>query len=114
MKRLVILITKPPHSDEGAERMCGVSKLATQKEKEVSIYLMGDGVLCAKRNQSGYVGTSIGDALRHGVEVYASKKDLYARGLSKERVEDKVTIVEDIEGHFLDDIMERSDKVISW
>ena len=56
MAKIALLITKPPHSDEGAERMCGISKRAKEREMDVTIYMLGDGVLCAKKDQKGYVG----------------------------------------------------------
>ena len=114
MEKLCMLITNPPHSGEGAERMCGISTAARRDGMDVSIYLIGDGVLCAKKNQVGHVGTNIKTALENKVHVFASSLDLLARGLSDAQVEHGVTIVGNIEELFVEDVMERSTRVISW
>ncbi|MCW4013894.1 MAG: DsrE family protein [Candidatus Bathyarchaeota archaeon] len=109
-----MLITKPPHSGEGAERMCGISSAARLEGMEVSIYLIGDGVLCAKKNQRGHVGANIKLALETNVQVFASSMDLLARGLSGAQVEDGVKMVGNIEDMFVEDVMEHSTRVVSW
>jgi len=114
MKRICLLITKPPHDDESANRMCGISKLARQKEMEVAVYLLGDGVLCAKKNQKGFVGQNIKEALENGVDIKASENDLHARAIPHEQVESGITVLGDLEEAFLEDIMEKADRVISW
>lgn len=114
MDYLCMLITKPPHSDEGAERMCGISNAARDRGMGVAVYLIGDGVLCAKRHQHGYVGAHIKRALERSMSVYASAQDLRARGIAETQVEKGIVITEDIEGRFLKDAMERASRVISW
>lgn len=114
MKKVCMLITKPPHSGEGAERICGISAHARASDMEVVIYLIGDGVLCAKRNQTGHMGHHVQTALAKGVEVVASRDDLLARGLAETQVEPGVEMVEDIEGRIVTDVMEHADRVISW
>jgi len=114
MTRICLLITKPPHSDEGAQRMCGISQRAKERDMDVAVYFLGDGVLCAKKGQSGYVGKNIKNALEKGVEMKASSNDLLARAISPEQVEPGIQIVDDLEGGFIDDMMEKSDRVISW
>lgn len=109
-----MLITKPPHSDESAERMCGISRNAKEKGMDVVVYLLGDGVLCAKKGQKGYVGQNIKDALQNGVSIRASQQDLEARAILKEHVEPEIETIDDLEGVFIDDVMEKSDRVISW
>ena len=114
MTKIALLITKPPHSDEGAERMCGISKRAKERDMDVTVYMLGDGVLCAKKNQKGYVGTNMKTALENGVSIKASANDLNARAIPKEQVEPKIEIVTDLEGEFVEDMMENADRVISW
>jgi len=114
MTKIALLITKTPHSDEGAERMCGISKRAKEREMDVTIYMLGDGVLCAKKDQKGYVGTNIKIALENGVSIKASANDLNARAIRKEQVEPEIEIVTDLESQFVEDIMESADRVISW
>ena len=114
MKRICLLITKPPHSDENAERMCGLSKTANESGMEVAVYLLGDGVLCAKKNQKGYIGQQIKNAIETGVTVRASLDDLEARAIPKEQVEAGIEVVENFEETFIVDVMENADRVISW
>jgi sulfur relay protein TusB/DsrH len=109
-----MLITKPPHSDENAERMCGLSQQATKKRMAVVLYLLGDGVLCAKKDQKGYVGKNIKSALEQGISIRANKKDLFARAIPDEQVEPGIEIIDDLEGVFVEDVMENADRVISW
>lgn len=114
MTRVVLLITKPPHSDEGAERMCGISKRAKELDMDVAVYMIGDGVLCAKKNQMGYIGKNMEIALENGVSIIASGKDLKARAIPNEQVNPGVIIEDKIEDIFVNDIMENVDRVISW
>ena len=114
MTRLSVLITKPPHSDEAAERICGMTRRAKEREMEVAIYLLGDGVLCAKSGQKGHIGENMREAIENGVEIMASSKDLRARAVPNGQVEPGVEQVDDLEGHFVEDVMERADRVIAW
>ena len=114
MARACMLITKPPHSDEGAERICGISQRAKELDFEVAVYLLGDGVLCAKKGQSGHVGQNIRLALDNGIIVKASSRDLRARAIHEDDVESGVELLDDLEGAFVEDMMEHADRVISW
>lgn len=114
MTRVCLLITKPPHSDEGAQRMCGISQRAKERDMDVAVYFLGDGVLCAKKDQKGYVGKNMRIAIENGVELNASSKDLLARAISLDQVEPGIKLIDDLEGEFVDDMMENADRVISW
>ena len=114
MAKICILITKPPHSDESAERMCGIARAARGKGMDVTVYLIGDGVLCAKKNQKGYVGQNIKMALENGTIIKAGENDLHARAIPQEHVEPGIEMISDIEGMFVEDVMENADRVISW
>lgn len=114
MTKLCLLITRPPHSDEGAERICGIARRAKERGIDVTVYMLGDGVLCAKKGQKGYVGRNMKIALEKGVKIKASSKDLLARAIPPEYVEPGVKVIEGIEGEFVEDVMENADRVISW
>ena len=88
--------------------------LLIMRKDEVVVYLMGDGVLCAKKGQKGYVGKNLKMALENGVLIKASENDLSARAITSDHVEPGLEIVEDIEDEFVDDVMEHADRVISW
>jgi sulfur relay protein TusB/DsrH len=114
MARLTLLIMTPPHSDESAERMCGLSNRALERGMEVAVYLLGDGVLCSKKGQKGYIGQNIRAAVERGITVRASANDLRARAITAEQVEQGVEVVEDLEGEFVEDVMEKAERVITW
>ena len=70
VKRVVFLLTKPPHSERA--KLCFQMM---ERSKDARLYLVGDGVYnllgCSTR------------ALPHG-RVYACKEDMDARGLQSE------------------------------
>jgi len=114
MSRLCMLVMKPPHSDEDARRMCGLLSSARAKGMGVGVYLLGDGVYCAKKGHRGLVGESLRSALSKGAEINASKKDLLSRAMGEADVEPGVKVLEDLESTFVEDMMERSERVTSW
>jgi sulfur relay protein TusB/DsrH len=114
MARLTMLIMSPPHSDESAQRMCGLSNRAIERGMEVAIYLLGDGVLCSKKGQRGHIGQNIRAALTKGITVRASAKDLRSRAIAADQMEQGVEVVEDLEGEFVEDVMEKATRVITW
>jgi sulfur relay protein TusB/DsrH len=114
MNRICVLITKTPDSDEEADRMFGLSQAARKKEAEVSVYLLGDGVLYAKKDRTGFPGKNIKSALENGISVKASENDLLARAMTAEHVESGVEILNNFEDIFVEDLMENADRVISW
>ncbi len=114
MTQLTLLITKPPNSNEDAQRMCGISEVARNRGFDVTVYLIGDGVLCAKRGQKGVIGKHMKSALQNGVRIKANASDLLARAILPEQSEPGVEIIDDLEGEFVEEIMEKSDRVISW
>ena len=114
MTKLCLLITKPPRVEEQSNRMYGISARALERGFEVAIYLLGDGVLCAKKDQKGHIGNYIKNAIENGAVLNASSKDLLARGILREQVEPGINIVDDFEHMFVKDVMENSNRVISW
>jgi sulfur relay protein TusB/DsrH len=114
MTRVCLLITKLPKSIEDFDRIFGLSQSAKELKNEVVVYFLGDSVLCTKNNQKGFLGKNMKIALENGVELRASAKDLRARAITKDQVETGVDILEDFEDEFVEDMMEKSDRVISW
>lgn len=114
MSRLCMLVMKPPHSEEDARRMCGLLSSARSKGMDVGVYLLGDGVFCAKKGHRGLMGESLRSALSKGAEINASKKDLLSRAMGEADVEAGVRVLDDLEGTFVEDMMERSTRVVSW
>ncbi len=94
--------------------MCGIAKRARDKELDVAVYMIGDGVLCAKKDQKGFIGENMKMALKNGVTIKASKNDLFARAVPEDQVEPGVQLIDDLEGIFVEDVMENADRVITW
>jgi sulfur transfer complex TusBCD TusB component (DsrH family) len=109
MKRLCVLVTRNPEGADGLERVFGGLHNARGSGLDVAVYLLGDGVLLAK---DGGIGDGVRKALAEGVMVFAGSKDIKARGIGS--VVEGVEISEDLEGLFIDDAMEKADKVITW
>jgi len=111
--RICLLLMRTPSSDEDAERMLGILRGAKAQGTEIAVYLLGDGVLCARKGQTGYVGLNLGNAPEK-TTVSASARDLRARGISEGDLEPGVEIIEDLEGVFIEDVMERAERVFTW
>ena len=110
MTKLCLLITKVPHSPEDVERFCGVARKAREKDMDVSVYLTGDGVYCAK---AGYKEGGVQEMVEKGVKIKVNGKDLKARALGGRTVEG-VEVLDDFEERFVHETMEEADRVISW
>ncbi|MBP7086442.1 MAG: DsrE family protein [Methanomassiliicoccales archaeon] len=110
--RICMLLMRTPTSEEDKSRIFGV--LRGSQGKEVSIYLLGDGVLCARKGQSPLLGGGVEDAIRSGAEVLVGSRDLRARGIPISELMDGLEVAEDLEGSFIDDAMEHADRVITW
>lgn len=114
MKKICLLITKKPHSVEEANYTFGLSNIAKEQNMNVTVYLMGNGVYCSKKNQKGIIGDFIKNSLNQHIKIIASAKDLRDRSISNNQVESIIEIIDDFEGSFIEEIMENADKVISW
>jgi sulfur relay protein TusB/DsrH len=90
--------------------MFGLANKAREDGGEVNIYLLGDGVYNAK---SGLKEGTVKAVLEKGAKVRASGPDIKARALSG-RVEEGVEILDDFENEFVKEMMENSERVISW
>ena len=110
MKKLCLLITRLPHSSEDRERMFGLVKRSREDGGEVTVYLLGEGVYNAS---SGLENGPVKEIMGTGAKVRASGKDVRARALGK-KVEEGVEVLDDFENEFVKDVMENSERVISW
>lgn len=114
LSRLCLLIMKPPHNDDDTDRMCGLLSSAKECGWDVAIYLLGDGVYCAKKGQRGNLGKSMMTALSKGAEINVNLKDMLARAIPTEDVVPGVKVLDDLESAFVDDVMEKASRVVSW
>jgi len=99
-------------SEEDSERLFGLAR--RESGTEVAMYLMGDGVLCARRDQEGYHSDGIKEALRNGAKIRAGLRDLRARGITTGELVTGIEPVEDLEGMLIEDVMEDAGRVFSW
>jgi len=109
-ENICILITKPPHTSEGGKRVCGITRRARDKGMNVTIFLIGDGVLFAKRNLEGNMVITPDDF----ISIKAGMNDMLARGITPEMLDYRIEAVDDIEGKFVEDAMENSRLVFTW
>ncbi|HOP08818.1 MAG TPA: DsrH/TusB family sulfur metabolism protein [Candidatus Methanofastidiosa archaeon] len=107
---ICILITKPPHTTEGGKRVCGIARRARDKGMKVSIYLIGDGVLFAKKNLESNRVISPDES----ISIKVGMNDMLARGITPEMLDYRIEAVDDIEGIFVEDAMENSKLVFTW
>ncbi|MDD1768345.1 MAG: DsrE family protein [Methanomassiliicoccales archaeon] len=110
--RICILLMRTAFSEEDSERLFGLARC--EPGTEVAIYLIGDGVLCARKGQKGYHSDAIEEALRNGAKMRACLRDLRARGIPTEELVKGIEPVEDLEGMLIEDVMENAGRVFSW
>lgn len=78
------------------------------------LFLLGDAVMSCRREYRGHPSTIVSSALDRGAKVVASARDLRARGVDAAELSKGVEVVEDLEGQFIDEAMDRADRVIAW
>ena len=111
MKRICVLLMRLPTSEEEARRMLSPACHASKKNAEAAIYLLGEGVFWIK----GLMPKKyLGNALDLGAEVKVSRRDLLARGISESTNEKRFKLLDDLEGELVDDVMGKTDRVVSW
>ncbi|MBS7643801.1 DsrE family protein [Candidatus Bathyarchaeota archaeon] len=109
--RLTLILTKPPSSSI-LNTCMKLALLAMSNNHEIGLYLIGDGVFCAKAGQ--IMAEDLGRLILHGGEVFVCKEDLEARGLVKNDLIKGATILSDIFECLVDDVMEKSQRVICF
>ncbi|MDD1770741.1 MAG: DsrE family protein [Methanomassiliicoccales archaeon] len=109
--RTCILLMRSPGTREDGERLLGMAEDAAP---DVAIFLLGDGVLCARKGLADDLGSTIGAVLAKGGAVRASGRDIRARGIDPAELLKGISIEEDLEGGFLDEAMEKAGRVMAW
>jgi sulfur relay protein TusB/DsrH len=104
-----ILLMKLPCSEGESWRIA-----EAVRAKGDSLYLLGDAVLSCRKEYRGHPSSIVGTALSRGAKVRASARDLRARGVELAELEKGVEAVEDVEGSFVDEMMEHAQRVIAW
>ena len=101
-------------SPEGAEAALQLPLHALEGGAEAALYLIGDGTLMARKGGNGTAAVMLRDAISKGAQVHANAKDLRARAIAAEMLEGGVKELDDLEGSFIEDAMERADRVVTW
>ena len=114
MNKISIILSNPPSSDEQVERIFGLLDRANQKGIQIKFFLMGNGVYSSKKGQKNKFYEKIQKAILNGTKIKVCKRDLKARSISDENIEQGIEIIEDFDKTLITEIMEDSDKVISW
>ena len=109
--RLTIILTRTPHASRTLETYVKLALLACSREHSVAVYLVGDGVYCARKGQNS--ANYLERLSKFGGELFLRKEDIEARGLDVDKLIEEVEVPVDFYGKLVDDIMEKSDRVIS-
>jgi sulfur relay protein TusB/DsrH len=107
--RTCILLMKTPCTEGESWRIAEAIKA-----EEDSLFLLGDAVMSCRREYRGHPSTVVSSAITRGAKVFVSARDLRARGVDISELAKGVEVVEDIEGLFIDETMDRADRVIAW
>ncbi|MDD1773512.1 MAG: DsrE family protein [Methanomassiliicoccales archaeon] len=110
--RICVLLMRTAFSEEDSGRLFGLIRHAVGSN--IAIYLLGDGVLLARKGQKGYHADGINEALSKGAKVFACSRDLRARGIPSGEIEAGIEATDDLEGIFIEDAMENAGRVFSW
>ncbi len=108
MKSCVLLMKLP--GTEGESWRIGEAVRA----KGDSLFLLGDAVAICRREYRGHASSIASGALSKDAKVCASARDLRARGIEASELLEGIKIVEDIEGDFIDVMMDQAERVVAW
>jgi len=101
------ILTKSP-LDQGFKTFVDFSKLYINND-EISIYLVGNGVYCARKNGSN---PNVETLLKNS-KVHVSGHDLKARGIGEDQIIDGLMVFNHYEDIVID-VMENFDQVVSF
>ena len=110
---IAFILTKPPYGGEESERVLEMAQDFLLNSHQLTLFLIGDGVLGCKANQKGGIGQSISNLIHSGARVFVAEHDLEARGLPSERRLEGITVTTGIFDQLVDTVMEEADRVIS-
>ena len=108
--RFLFVLHRSPSNLSGFETFVEAALLARLKGDAVGMYLLGDGVVLSRKKSN--VSGILKDVIASGCEIYVRREDLAARGISATELVDNAIVPPDFFDQMLDDIMERSDRVI--
>jgi sulfur relay protein TusB/DsrH len=101
------ILTKSP-SEQGFKTFIDYSQLYINND-QISIYLLGSGVYCARKN---CFNPDLEILLKNS-KVYVSSNDLKARGIENEEINEEFIVFSKFDDMIID-IMENSNQVVSF
>jgi sulfur relay protein TusB/DsrH len=101
------ILTKSP-SEQGFKTFLDFSRSYINND-QISIYLLGNGVYCARKDYSN----SDLEVLFESSTVYVYENDLIARGIREEQIKDGLIVFSDYDGMVIA-IMEYFNQVVSF
>lgn len=102
-----LILTKSP-SEQGFKTFIDFSSVYVNND-QLSIYLVGNGVYCAREN---YFNPALKMLFKSSM-VYVSSNDLKARGIETEQIKDGLVLFSQYEDLVID-IMENFNQVVSF
>jgi sulfur relay protein TusB/DsrH len=91
------------------ERLLPILKVQLKKNRQIGFVLMHDGVIGVSKKSK--TPESLKELLNLDITIYALKPDIKARGIPLNQLLDKIKTIEYDE---LVDVLETSQKIISW
>jgi sulfur relay protein TusB/DsrH len=113
-KNMGILLSKSPFESEDAKLAFRIAIEALDLGDSVDVFLMGDGIWSAKTDLSGEIGTMLNKFIEKNGKLKVSAPHLKAGGLSQERIEKTVEIINKPYDTLVDMIMTKWDKVVTF
>ena len=110
---IAFILTKPPYGGEEPERVMEMAQEFVSNSHQLTLFLLGDGVLSSKTDQKGTIGQMLSNLIKEGAEVFAAEDDSVARGVTSERRIDGVNVMAGIFDQLVETVMEDADRVIS-
>jgi sulfur relay protein TusB/DsrH len=95
-------------SEQGFRTFIDFSKLYINND-QISIYLIGNGVYCARKSNSD----PDLETLFKSSKVYVSGSDLKARGIEEEMIEEEMIVFSEYDDMIID-VMENFNQVVSF
>lgn len=101
------ILTKSP-SEQGFNTFIDFSKLYINND-QISIYLIGNGVYCARKS---YSNPDLKTLFKNS-KVHVSGSDLKARGIADEQINDDIIVFSQYDNMIID-VMENLNQVVSF
>jgi sulfur relay protein TusB/DsrH len=102
------ILTKSP-SEQGFETFINFSKLYNHIDDQISVYLVGNGVYCSRKN---YSNQDL-EAFFENSKVYVSGEDIKARGIEDKQIKKNLIVFYEYDNMVID-VMENFHQVISF